>query len=195
MRVLLIVLLDDVKTKASSFKCYQEIEDRAPTIQRQRDDHEKAVETVANLTTQLDLSVQQCDSEKLKYFEAHRLLAQTQRSSQRFEKQAVDLSKQVTFLIHEVEELRGNRMRDAPPDFSPYREGSASEVISRHLVTFRDVMQLQQRNQMLLTTLREVTEGQDEKEQTAVEAKTAKLQQALENALREMEHHRDTRRY
>ena len=86
-------------------------------------------------------------------------------------------------------------MRDAPPDLSPYREGSASEVISRPLVTFRDVMQLQQRNQMLLTTLREVTEGQDEKEQTAVEAKTAKLQQALENALREMEHHRDTRRY
>ena len=75
MRVLLIVLRDDVKTKASSFKCYQEIEDRAPTIQRQRDDHEKAVETVANLTTQLDLSVQQCDSEKQKYFEAHRLFS------------------------------------------------------------------------------------------------------------------------
>lgn len=153
---------------------------------------------VANLTRQLDLAVEESESEKQNSLEAQRLLAQAQRSSQRFEKQVVDLSKQVAFLVREVEELRGNRMRDAPADEDPFvtsSEGSASTVISRHLVTFRDVVELQQRNQMLLTTLREVTEKQEEEEQTAIEVKTAKIQQALENALAEIEHHRDTRRY
>ncbi|XP_057373674.1 nucleoprotein TPR-like [Daphnia carinata] len=174
----------------------QELEDRAPTIARQREDHEKSIEMVANLTRQLDLAVQEAETEKENALEARRVLGQAQRNSQRFEKQVADLSKQVCLLIREVEELRGNRLREEPVDDDQVSssEGSAASVISRHLVTFRDVEELQQKNQMLLTALREVTEKQDAAEQGEIDIKTAKIQQALENALSEVEHLRDTRR-
>ena len=176
---------------------FQEIEDRAPTIARQREDYEKSVEMVSNLTRQLDLAVEEAETERENALEARRLLRQSERSAQRFEKQVADLSKQVCFLIREGEELRGNRLRDEPMDDDQVSssEGSAAAIISRHLVTFRDVEELQQRNQMLLTTLREVTEKQDAAEQNEIDTKTAKIQQALENALSEVEHLRDTRRY
>lgn len=151
---------------------------------------------VANLTRQLDLAVEEAEAEKEKALEARRLLGQVQRASQRFEKQVADLSKQVRFLLREVEESRGNRMREAPSEGEERvtsSEGSADAIISRHLVTFRDVEELQQRNQMLIAALREVSEKQDAEEKSAIDAKTAKVQQALENALAEVEHHRDTR--
>ncbi|XP_032788122.2 nucleoprotein TPR isoform X2 [Daphnia magna] len=174
----------------------QELEDRAPTIARQREDHEKSIEMVANLTRQLDLAVQEAETEKENALEARRMLGQAQRNSQRFEKQVADLSKQVCLLIRETEELRGNRLREEPVDDDQVSssEGSAAAVISRHLVTFRDVEELQQKNQMLLTALREVTEKQDAAEQGEIDTKTAKIQQALENALSEVDHLRDTRR-
>jgi len=153
---------------------------------------------VASLTRQLDLAVDEAESEKEKAREAQRMLTHAERSGLRFEKQVKDLSKQVSFLIREIEILRGNRMRDSAPPGEDHEvsssEGSAAAVISRHLVTFRDVMELQERNHQLLTTLREVTEKQDMEEQNAVETKTARIQQVLENALAEIEQHRETRR-
>lgn len=151
---------------------------------------------VANLTRQLDLAVEEADTERENALEARRILGQSQRTSQRLEKQVADLSKQVCLLIRETEELRGNRLRDEPDEEQvTSSEGSASAIISRHLVTFRDVEELQQRNQMLLTTLREVTEKQDAAEQSEIESKTSKITQALENALSEVEILRDARRY
>lgn len=150
---------------------------------------------MANLTKQLDLTVEEAEREREIALEARRSLGHSQRTCQRLEKQVSDLSKQVCFLIRETEELRGNRIPDEPSDDQvSSSEGSAAAVISRHLVTFRDVEELQQRNQMLISTLREVTEKQDAEEQNEIEIKTAKIQQALENALSEVETLRDNRR-
>lgn len=130
--------------------------------------------------------------------EARRILSQTQRSSQRFEKQVSDLGKQVCFLLREIEELKGNRIPDGPSTADDQQvsssEGSADAVISRHLVTFKDIQVIQQRNQMLLVALRELSEKEEESEKNAVDVKTANIQQALNTALAELEHHRDTRR-
>jgi len=125
-------------------------------------------------------------------------LGQAQRNSLRFEKQVTDLSKQVCFLLREIEELKGNRIADGPSTADDQQvsssEGSAANVISRHLVTFQDIEVLQQRNQMLLVALREVSEKEEESEKNALDVKTAHYQQALETALAEVETLRDARR-
>lgn len=154
---------------------------------------------VASLTRQLDLAVEEAEAEKERALEARRLLGQVQRAGQRHEKQVADLSRQVCHLLRDLEELRtGRRMPDDDPSRVSSRneaeDGTADSVISRHLVTFRDVEELQERNRMLLAALREVSEKQDAEERGAFEAQTAKMQKALENALAELEHHRDTRR-
>ena len=154
---------------------------------------------VASLTRQLDLAVEEAEKEKERAMEARRLLGQVQRTGERHEKQVGDLSRQVCFLLRDIEELRGGRrMPDAPSEgdhrVTSTEEGTADAIISRHLVTFSDVEQLQERNRMLLAALREVTDKQDAEEKNAIEAQTTKMQQALENALIEVEHLRDTRR-
>lgn len=125
-------------------------------------------------------------------------MGQAQRNSLRFEKQVTDLSKQVCFLLREIEELKGNRIADGPSTADDQQvsssEGSAANVISRHLVTFQDIEVLQQRNQMLLVALREVSEKEEESEKNALDVKTAHYQQALETALAEVETLRDARR-
>ena len=76
-----------------------------------------------------------------------------------------DLSKQVCFLLREIEELKGNRIPDGPSMTGDHEvsssEGSAAAVISRHLVTFQDIEVIQQRNQILLVTLRELSEKEE----------------------------------
>ena len=91
---------------------------------------------VANLTRQLNLAVEEAETERENALEARRMLGQSQRTSQRLEKQVADLSKQVCLLIRETEELRGNRLRDERVDDDQVSssEGSAAAVISRHLV-------------------------------------------------------------
>ena len=153
---------------------------------------------VSNLTCLLDVAVEEAETEKCDALEARRLLGQSQRTSQRLEKQVTDLSKQVAFLLREVEELRGNAMADGPASeqnvVSSSEDGSAGAIISRHLVTFKDVEELQHRNQMLLNTLREVTEKQEDAEREVLTEKTAKIEQALEKALVEVESMREARR-
>ena len=178
---------------------FKEIEERAPAFARQRDDYEKSVEMVSNLSRQLNVAAEEAEIERENANEARRILGQTQRKSLRDEKQVGDLSKQVCFLLREIEELKGNRIPDRSLEedqhvSSTECDGSAAAVISRHLVTFQDIEVIQQRNQMLLVALRELSEKEDESEKKAVDSKTANIQQALETALSEIEHHRDTRR-
>jgi len=60
--------------------------------------------------------------------------------------------------------------------------------------TFQDIEVIQQRNQMLLLALRELSDKEEASEKNAVDSKTAHIQQALETALAVIEHCRDTRR-
>ena len=100
-----------------------------------------------------------------------------------------DLSKQVCFLLREIEELKGNRISDGPSMTDDHQvsfsEGSAAAVISLHLVTFQDIEVIQQRNQMLLVALRELSEKEEASEKNAVDAKIAHIQQVLPSITQE----------
>jgi len=61
--------------------------------------------------------------------------------------------------------------------------------------TFQDIEVIQQRNQMLLLALRELSDKEEASEKNAVDSKTAHIQQALETALAVIEHCQDTRRW
>ena len=174
----------------------QEIESRAPAMARQREDYEKSVEMVASLTSQLELAAEEAESERQNAIEARRQLLQMERSHQRYQKQVQDLGAQVRFLLREIEILKGNRIPDRSDSEMEVSssDGSAAQVISRHLVTFRDIEEIQKKNQELLHVVRELSEKQDEIEKNAVDTRTAKIQQALENDLSEIENLRETRR-
>lgn len=193
-----LMLKDEENKKLNGYidEILQEIEERAPAIARQREDYEKSIEMAANLNRQLQLAAEEAERERDEALEARRQLGLAQRNCTRLEKQATDLGRQVRHLVREVEELRGNRrMDDGPADEAvTSSDGSADSVITRHLVTFRDVEELQRRNVELLNALREVTERQEEEERSALSEKTAGIERALEKALAEVEQMREARR-
>ena len=76
--------------------------------------------------------------------------------------QVTDLGQQVTVLLREVESARfgGRPMLDDSETSLNSSIGDADSVISKRLVTFRDVRELQQRNAELLAVIREMSANQ-----------------------------------
>lgn len=64
----------------------------------------------------------------------------------------------------ELEDARGNHIL-REDEVSSDDISSSSEVITQHLVTYRNVEELQQQNQQLLVTVRELAEKQEKEEQ------------------------------
>lgn len=75
----------------------------------------------------------------------------------------LDLPCQVRVLLIELEEARGNHVMHEE-EVSSADISSTSEVISKHLVTFRGVEELQKQNQRLLVALRELSDAQEKEE-------------------------------
>lgn len=73
-----------------------------------------------------------------------------------------DLSAQVRCLLKEVEVLRGNCVADEDAASPTSDEDDAVAFVDPHLITFRNIDELQHKNQQLLHILRQVSEQQDE---------------------------------
>lgn len=77
---------------------------------------------------------------------------------------------QIRVLLMELEEARGNHViRDE--EVSSADITSSSEVISQHLVSYRNIEELQQQNQRLLVALRELGEAREKEEQETTSSK------------------------
>lgn len=66
-------------------------------------------------------------------------------------------------LLIELEEARGNHVL-LEEEVSSADVSSTSEVISQHLVTFRNVEELQKQNQRLLVAIRDLSDAQEKEE-------------------------------
>uniref|UniRef100_A0A672JJM0 Nucleoprotein TPR n=1 Tax=Salarias fasciatus TaxID=181472 RepID=A0A672JJM0_SALFA len=160
----------------------QEVETKAPILKRQRDEHERMQKSVASLSAKLEQAIKEVHRLQNEADEANKRSSFLERENQRCELQLGDLAKQVRVLLIELEEARGNHVVHED-EVSSADVSSTSEVISQHLVTFRSVVELQEQNQRLLVTLRELSDTQ-EKEEIACKMY---LEQSLEKAQSELE--------
>lgn len=80
--------------------------------------------------------------------------------------------------MRECEEARGGvastsiLSHDMSRDISSGDISSSSQVISEHLVDFKSIDELQEKNQQLLRVVRELSEQSEEREQQTVEDRT-----------------------
>ncbi|KAJ8535251.1 hypothetical protein ON010_g13487 [Phytophthora cinnamomi] len=125
----------------------KEVQEKAPVLMGLRLDHER---TVAS-HTQLSERLEQCMQElaKSKSNEQHAWKEKTA-----FEKKCESLAQSVDDLSRQVQHLLF-RSQDQHQQFGNF---GSSDVGSENLVVFKDVEELQTRNQQLLTVIRELTE-------------------------------------
>ena len=174
-----------------------DIEERAPAFKRQRDDYEKAMETISGLKIELQNEKESHDSERTEVETARRRLSVATKDNERLHKQIKDLNVQVVTLVREVEAARfGRTTKDENLLTSPggSQASIADGVISERLVSFHDVSELQQKNMELLTVIREMAVNQENAEKQLVEEKTADLKHELDNVVSRVEELREARR-
>uniref|UniRef100_A0A672JJW8 Nucleoprotein TPR n=1 Tax=Salarias fasciatus TaxID=181472 RepID=A0A672JJW8_SALFA len=164
----------------------QEVETKAPILKRQRDEHERMQKSVASLSAKLEQAIKEVHRLQNEADEANKRSSFLERENQRCELQLGDLAKQVRVLLIELEEARGNHVVHED-EVSSADVSSTSEVISQHLVTFRSVVELQEQNQRLLVTLRELSDTQEKEEIACKMYVGFYLEQSLEKAQSELE--------
>ncbi|KAK3089218.1 hypothetical protein FSP39_001828 [Pinctada imbricata] len=169
-----------------------EIEEKAPILRKQKEDYENAVHSVEQLSKQLDAAMLDCQNYRTEADQTTRKYNMMQRENHRLQQQTVDLSKQVQYLVKEIEEVRGGRVINKR-EISSSDVTSSSHVITEDLVTFGSIEELHEQNKALLQTIRQLNEKKKEDETLATESRTKELKDQLDRSLKEVQELRSAR--
>lgn len=172
----------------------KEVEAKAPILKRQREEYERMQKTLASLSAKLEQAMKEIQRLESETDKANKLSSVLEKENQRLELQVKDLSQQIKVLLIELEEARGNYVQ-RDDDVSSANISSSSEVITQHLVTFRNIDELQEQNQKLLVALRELGDAKEKEEQEASAAQLSDLKRELDMALSELDQLRENRQH
>ncbi|KAF2897948.1 hypothetical protein ILUMI_08223, partial [Ignelater luminosus] len=140
-----------------------EIEDKGPLLRKQREDYETALETIKEISQQNDNLLMENQNLKEETMQCKRNEGVASRENARLKKEVADLGRQVCHLLREVEQSRtGSSSTSTDQDMSDSM--SSADIITKRLVTFSDITELQNTNQRLLALVRELTAKQEEAE-------------------------------
>uniref|UniRef100_A0A8C0VJG0 Nucleoprotein TPR n=1 Tax=Cyanistes caeruleus TaxID=156563 RepID=A0A8C0VJG0_CYACU len=172
----------------------QEVEAKAPILKRQREEFERSQKAVVSLSAKLEQAMKEIHRLQDSADQANKHASFFERESQRLEVRVKDLSQQICVLLMELEEARGNHViRDEAVSSADI--SSSSEVITQHLVSYRNIQELQQQNQRLLVALRELGEAREKEEKETTSSKISELQSQLDEAVGELQQLRESRQH
>ncbi len=182
----------------------RELESKAPMIEATRRDHRRLLESHERLAKRLDAALTENNALKSAKEEGSRAVSEALANAAALEQQNKDLSEQLQHLLFtNFQKAHGSRILSSPADRNQTAPGavvkSADDVISEHLLTYDDIMELQTRNAQLVKVIRRLSADQE----SAV-AKLNAMNQggaglgtqssaALENALKELNSLKESR--
>ncbi|XP_045536329.1 nucleoprotein TPR [Papilio machaon] len=165
----------------------QELEERAPMLQKQRAEYEETLDCNSALTQQIELLTIECNRLRDDYSEASRLSNHYNRENVKLKGELADLGRQVCFLLKEIEHSRGGLLNGdhdashAESNTSNASDNNSSRIMSKTLVTFSDIQELQSNNQKLLRMIRELTDKQEELEKHKEQFETGEMQNKIDS--------------
>ncbi|XP_018026947.1 nucleoprotein TPR isoform X2 [Hyalella azteca] len=164
----------------------QEIEERAPALQKQRKEYIAATEMVEALQKQIDENNEASRTIRDECSELERRCKFLMREQERLVGRNADLDRQVAVLLMQVEAARAGL---PPPNIDDSISGGVNgqEMVSAQLLCFRDVSELQQQNQKLLQTVRALTDQVELADTSSRDKQIKELQEQLNEAHAELE--------
>ncbi|KAG6796804.1 nucleoprotein TPR [Apis mellifera caucasica] len=167
----------------------RELEEKAPVLQQQREDYENAMTNINTLTSRLDELIAENHRLEETADEANRIAKHHTKENQRLKTELSDLARQVCFLLKEVQENRSGTTIQTN-EFSNSMDMdnlASSEIISKKLVTFKDIEELQENNQKLLSIVRTLSSRQEEIERATDEINSGEMKEKLDRYLEQLE--------
>lgn len=161
--------LRDERTEKEKLQLYmdrivKEVQEKAPIIMGLRLDHERAVASHAQMTERLEVCMQELTKSKSKEELAWKEKRAFEKKCESLAQNVDDLSRQVQHLLFRSQESRVERIGASGGGVAP------GDVVSENLVVFKDVEELQARNQQLLTVIRELSEIAKHKDMASLPA-------------------------
>ncbi|XP_058789794.1 nucleoprotein TPR [Phymastichus coffea] len=175
------------KIKSQMDIILNELEEKAPILQQQREDYELAIANVTTLTLRIDELLIENSRLQENTNEANRLVSHFTKENQKLKSELADLAKQVCYLLKEVEEKRiGETIPMSEANSVESNNLASSQIISRKLVTFRDIESLQENNQKLLSIVRILSSRQEEIEKATDEINSGVMKEKLERYIEQL---------
>lgn len=168
-----------------------EVEQKAPLLQQQRQDYETAMANIELLTTRQDEILAENQRLLESSNESKRLANHYSKENQKLKIELSDLARQVCYLLKEVQEsrtglhveTRDSSSRDASMDTDNI---VSSQIISKKLVTFKDIEELQENNQKLLAVVRALSSRQEEIERATDEINSGEMKEKLDRYMEQL---------
>ncbi|KAJ8922301.1 hypothetical protein NQ315_004243 [Exocentrus adspersus] len=142
----------------------REIEEKGPLIKKLREDYSNTLDANDALKASNDSLLNEVQQLREANSECKRLQGVAMRENERLKKEVSDLSRQVVHLLHEVEQSRRGGSSSTSTDNDLSDSICSADIITKKLVTFSDITELQATNQKLLALVRELTDRQEEAE-------------------------------
>ncbi|TYZ67682.1 hypothetical protein PybrP1_003838 [[Pythium] brassicae (nom. inval.)] len=139
------------KLQAYMDRIVREVQEKAPIIMGLRLDHERAVASHAQMTERLERCTQQLATSK-------RQEERAWSEKRAFESKCASLAQTVDDLSRQVQHLLFRAQQSGSSSGSGGFAAAPGDVVSENLVVFRDVEELQVRNQQLLAVIRELSD-------------------------------------
>ncbi|KAH8370375.1 hypothetical protein KR093_003184 [Drosophila rubida] len=133
----------------------EEINERAPVFKKQDENYNQLTEAHNLLLQQRDELVEKKLSLEQELEETQFDVTRHTKENKKLKQSQVDLSRQVCLLLDEINCLRAGVNRPRQPASGIIH--NSSDAISRDLVTFESITELQEQNVKLLTLIRELT--------------------------------------
>lgn len=141
-----------------------ELEEQAPQWKRQAIDYQKVCASNEELQAQLEKFIAEQATLREEADKATTRMTICEREYAKLRESNNDQARQVCYLLKEIEQMRGGFMDDAA-DQSMGDHKTAGDVLSKTLVTFRDIIELQHNNQRLLLLVRDLSSKLEEFEE------------------------------
>lgn len=173
---------ENEKLKSQMEIILKELEEKAPILRQQRQDYEDAIANVTNLTCRMDELLAENGRLEEDTDEAKRIANHQTRENSRLKSEMADLARQVCFLLKEVQEARSGNvipMNDSNVSME-IDELASSQIISKKLVTFKDIESLQENNQKLLSIVRTLSSRQEEIEKATDQINSGEMKEKLD---------------
>ncbi|XP_051174649.1 nucleoprotein TPR-like isoform X2 [Leptopilina boulardi] len=178
---------ENEKLKAHMDDILHEIEEKTPILQQQREDYESALDNVNTLSNRLEELLIENNTLQEQTEEANKIANIHTRENQTLKTQLSDLARQVCFLLKEIQELRTGHTIHSNDISMESDDLTSSQIISKKLVTFRDIEELQQNNQKLLTIVKTLSARQEEFERVANESTCEEMKEKLDKYIEQFE--------
>lgn len=164
----------------------QELQEKAPLLQKQKADYEEVLESNLALTQQAETTLMECSKLREDNNETSKIANHFNRENGRLKGELADLGRQVCFLLKEIEHSRGGLLPNGDHDSSQATSNTtnssdlSSARISKTLVTFSDIQELQANNQKLLRMIRELTEKHEQLERNKEQFESGDMQNKID---------------